>query len=84
MDYIVSIPALARENVRISYETISTFDPKAGNLQAKIHSKHIEPVTSKPQVVEAPAIKCPIPTANQPVLRPWFKPPLTPAPSALG
>jgi hypothetical protein len=76
MNYVVSIPELARENVRISYATVSTFDPKAGNLQAKIHSKHIEPITSKPEVIETPAIKCPIPTANQPVLRPWFKPPI--------
>jgi hypothetical protein len=76
MDYIVSIPALARENVRTSYETAQTFDPKAGKLQAKIHAKHIELITSKPEVIETPAIKCPIPTAKQPVLRPWFKPPI--------
>lgn len=76
MYYTVTIPKLARANVEIAYGTAPTFDPKGGKPQAECHSKHIELPSLKPKVAETPAIKCPIPTANQPVLRPWFKIPV--------
>lgn len=41
MEYTVSIPALARENVRISYATVPTFDPKGGKPQTEMHERHV-------------------------------------------
>ena len=75
-EIVVSVPDFAKANVEIAYGTAPTFDPKGGKPQAEMHERHVSLPSLKPQVVEAPAIKCPIPTANQPVLRPWFKIPV--------
>ena len=71
MNYIVTVPSIARRNVLVAYETMSQIDPEAGKLQDQIHQLHKPAKPAKKRIKQAKSCPWFPPRASNP-LRPAF------------